>query len=100
MHKKTNDRPYWDFRGKGGWNVGVPLEQYRWQLIVAKYTKEVLVSYTVGFCHHYLTQPTITHADIILHGINMLSCDLIDAPTVACDAQLGTITELRDLFQW
>ena len=49
MHKKNNARPSWDFCGKYGWNVGVLLEHYRFQLIIAKNTKEVQVSDTVGF---------------------------------------------------
>ena len=44
---KTNARPSWDFRVKGGWNVGVYLEHYWCQHIVTKDTKAVHVSKTV-----------------------------------------------------
>ena len=89
----------WDFRGKEVWNVGVSLEHYHCQLIIARDTRVVQVSDTVEFCHHYLSQPTLTHTDRILHGMNTLLCALMDAPTVACNAQLRAITELRYLFQ-
>ena len=99
MHKKTNTRPSWYFRGKYGWNVGVPLEIYRCQFIVAKDTRSVQESTHSWIFHHHLTQPTLTHTDRILHRINMLSCALTDVPTVACDAQLRAITEPREIFQ-
>ena len=51
------------------------------------------------FCHHYLTHPTLNHANITLSGIDTFLCDLSDAPTVTCDAQLRAITELHDLLQ-
>ena len=96
---KNSARPSWYFRGEDGCNVGVSLEHYWCQRIVTKDTKAVQVSDTVKFIHHYLTQPTLTHDDKILHWINTLSCDLQDSPTIACDAQLRAIIELRDLFQ-
>ena len=78
IHQKTNARPSWYFRGKDGWNVGMSLEHYWCQLIVAKDTKAVQVSDTVEFCHHYRTRPTLTHTDRILHGMNNLYCALKD----------------------
>ena len=50
------------------------------------------------FCHRYFTLSTLTHEDIILHGINTLFY-LTDAPTVACDAHLRAITDLCGLIQ-
>ena len=72
MNKKTNARHSWDFRGKCECNVGVSLEKYWCQLIVAKDTKPVQLSDTEEFCHHYLIKPTLKHSDRILHGINTL----------------------------
>ena len=68
-------------------------------MIVVEDTKAVQVSDTVGFCHNYLNQPTLTHTDIILHGTNTLSCALKYAPTITCDSQLRAITELNGIFQ-
>ena len=99
MHKKTNACHSWYFHGKYGWNVWVSLEQYWCYLIDVKYDKAFVVSNTVEFRHHYLTQPTLTHAEIILNGINIISCALIDAPTVAFNAQLRAITEIHYIFQ-
>ena len=98
IHKKTGNRHSWDFRGKHGWNVGVSLKHYCCQLVVAKYTTAVQVSDTIEFRHHYLTQPSVTPEDIILHGMDTLPCNLEDAPTAACYAQLSVIADLHDLF--
>ena len=101
MHTKTSAHPSWDFRAKDGWNVGVSLEHYWCLLIDVKDTKSDKVSDTVEFLHHYLTKPTLTNDDRVLHEINTLSCDLKDAPTISCNALLRAITELRELFkQW
>ena len=97
--KKPNARPSWYFCGKDGWNVGVYLEHYPCQLIFAKDTNAVQVSYTVEFRHQYLTQPTLPHADRILHGMKTLSFSLKYAPTITCDAQLGSIKEIREIFK-
>ena len=99
IQKETNAHTSWYLRGKDGWNVGMSLEHYRWQLIVAKYTKEFQVSDTVKFCHYYLTQTTITHADRFLHGINTLLCALIDTHTINCDTQLIAIHRTRGSLQ-
>ena len=92
MHKNTHALPSWDFRGQDGWNIGVSLEHYRRQLIVAKDTKAVQVSDTVELCHHCRIQPMLTHAGRILYRMNTLSFALKDAPTITCDAQLIVIT--------
>ena len=41
--------------------------------------------------HHNLTLPTVTPMDLIVHGVNTLTCDLQDAPTIACKNQLAAI---------
>ena len=78
MHKKTNARPSWDFRRKYGRNNRVPLEHYRYWLIVAEDTKAVKLSGTVEFCQLCLIRPILTHADIIIHSINTPSFSLTD----------------------
>ena len=97
IHKKSTTRNSWDFRSKEGWNVGVALDHYRCQIVVAKDTKAAQVSDAVEFRHQHLTQPTLTPADRVLHGINTLSCALEKTPAVICDAQLNAITALRDI---
>ena len=79
-HRKTATRNSWDFRGAAGWYVGVALQQYRCHTIVAKSTRAVQISDTVEFRHQHLTQPEVTPMDLIVHGVNTLTCTLKDAP--------------------
>ena len=44
---KNNTLTSWELCGKDGWNVGVSLEHYQCQLIVAKDMKALQVSDTV-----------------------------------------------------
>ena len=81
IHKKTSNINSWDFRRKEGWSVGVYLEHYRWQVVIPANTREIIVSDTVEFLHKFITYPTITPEDCILHGLNTLSGAIKDAPT-------------------
>jgi hypothetical protein len=99
IHKKVGVRYTWDFRGNEGWGVGVSKWHYRCQRVVAKATKAEQISDTVEFRHQYLTQPTITSDDRVLHSMQNLTGALKDAPTVACDTQLQAIAELRNVLR-
>ena len=97
IHKKTFNRKAWDFCSKEGWSVGVSFEHYRCQLVIPAETKEVNVSDTVEFLHHFITTPTLTPEDRILHGITTLSSAIQDKPTSIYEAQIQAITKLRDI---
>ena len=71
IQKNVGARCTWDFRGKDGWGVGVSFWHYRCQRVVAKATKAEQISDTVEFRHQYLTQPTITSDDRVLHDVQM-----------------------------
>ena len=81
IHKKFGVRNSWDFWGKGGWSLGCSLEHYRCQRVAPKDPKDVQVSDTLDYRHHYLTQPTLTPEDRVLRGLQTLTCALEDAPT-------------------
>ena len=94
-------RNTWDFRGKYGWSLGCLLEHYRCQRVAPKDTKAVQISDTLKYRHHYLTQPTLTPEDRVLHGLQTLTCALEDAPIQMCDEKLRAIITLHELFgQW
>ena len=59
--------------------------------------REINVSDTVEFLHKFITYPTITPEDCILHGLNTLSGAIKDAPTATQDAQIKAITALGDI---
>ncbi|KAL7536213.1 hypothetical protein ACHAWF_005402, partial [Thalassiosira exigua] len=98
IHHKPSVRRSWDFRANRDWNVGTSLEHYRCHSVVSSAIRETSIADTVEFRHHYLTQPTLSPEDRLLHGMNTLSCTLKDAPSVGCDAQLQALAKLRDFF--
>ena len=63
-----------------------------------KDTKAVHISDTHEYRHHYLTQPTLTSEDCVLHGLQTLTCALEDAPSQMCEEQLRAIITLQELF--
>ena len=97
IHKKTSYRKSWDFRSKEGWSLGVSFEHYCCQLVIPADTREINVSKTVEFIHQFITTPTLTPEDRILHGINTLTSATKDRPTATYEAQIKAITKLRDI---
>ena len=91
-------RHSWDCRGKEGWYVGTSLENYRCQRVVAANICAIQVSDTVEFLHHYLTQPTLTPGDHILHGLAQLTEALEDKPSSLTNEQLEDIAAFCDIF--
>ena len=94
-------RNTWDFRRKDGWILGCSLEHYRCQRVSPKDTKAVQISETHEYRNHYLTQPTLTLEDCVLHILQTLTCALEDAPSQMCEEKLRAISTLQELFgQW
>ena len=56
--------------------VGPTLESYLYFKVVDSKTKDTSISKTVEFMHSYLTQPTLTPVDRILHAVRLLACAL------------------------
>ena len=73
IHTKPNIRKTWDFRGRKGFNIGPALKHYHCFHVVDGATNDLLLSNTVKFLHKYLTQPTFTEGDCIVHALNFLS---------------------------
>ena len=94
-------RNTWYFCRKDGWSLRYSLEHYRFQRVAPKDTKAVQIPNTLEYRHHYLTQPTLTQEDRVLHGLQTLTCELEDSPSQICEEQLRAITTLQNLFgQW
>ena len=66
--------------------------------VVDAVTKHLLYSDTVTFLHDYLTQPTVSPYDCIVHDLNFLSCAISEAPKAIHHEQLSAISKLRDIF--
>ena len=74
------------------------MDSYRCQRYIHGVTKAERITDTVSFRHHHLTQPDVTPADRLQHGIQQLTTALRDAPNAVHDAQLDAIEALRDAF--
>ena len=99
IHKKVSVCNSWDFCRKDGWILGCSREHYHCQRVALKDTKSVQMSDTLDYRQHYLTQPTLTPEDCILHDLQTITCALKDAPTEICDAELWDICSLCDVFR-
>ena len=100
IHKKTATRNSWDFRSKEGWSTGTALDHYRCEQVIPRDTKSVTISDTVDFIHKYITAPTVTPVDLILHSINTLTGAIKETPITVYNAQLKAITALWDACHW
>ena len=98
IHKKTSVRNSWEFRRKDGWSFRCSLEYDQCQHVSQKDTNAFQVSDTLEYCHHYLTQPTITPEDHVRHGLQTLTCALEDTPIQMCDKQLFAISAFHKIF--
>ena len=98
IHNKPGTHLSWDFRGRQCFNIGPALNHYRCFRVVDAVTKHLIYSDTVAFLHDYLTQPTVSPSDRIVHALNFLSCAISDAPEAIHHEQLSVISKLRDIF--
>ena len=98
IHNKPSTCLSWDFRRGQGFKIGPVLQHYRCFHVVDALTKHLIFSNTVEFLHGYLTQPTVSPADHIVHALNFLSCAIKDVPSSIHQEQLSAISSLRDLF--
>ena len=98
IHKKTSKRKSWYHRGRDRFYLGPALESYFCFKVVDSITKATSISDTVKFMHSYLTKPTLTPEDRIVHTIRLLTCALDYTPTVRAEAQLQAIVDLCNVF--
>ena len=96
VHANPRRCKSWDFRGKDGWSVGVSLKHYRCQLVTLKLSKSMVISDTTEFRHHQITQPTVTPADRVTHGLQQLVSALQVGTSSRSIEQLHAIQSLQD----
>jgi hypothetical protein len=99
IHAKPVTRRLWDFCAKEGFYIGPALDSYRCFKLVKSDTKSQVISDTVEFCHAYRTIPAPTPEDKIIHGLQVMSGVLRDAPPPTSISQVDAIANLHDLFK-
>ena len=69
IHKKADSRGTWVEHSVDGWYLYTSPEHYRTHACHIKSTRHERLSDTVDFKHKRITNPTITHANKIMHAI-------------------------------
>jgi hypothetical protein len=99
IHAKPVTQRSWDLRAKDGFYIGPALGSYRCFKLVKSNTKSQVISDTVEFCHAFCSIPAPTPDDKIIHGLQVMSGALTNAPPPRSISQLEAIVNLRDLFK-
>ena len=101
LYTKNSTRISWYLCGKDVFYIGPALRHYHTFLVIAKDKKHQQFSNTFKFQHYHLSQPSLTPEHQTIHAISILTCAIMDAPAVTCNAQIGTINYICNLFfQW
>jgi hypothetical protein len=69
VHEKTDKRGTWAYHLVDGWYLFTSLKHYCTHNCHIKHTKSERLSDTVQFQHKRITNPTITHADKVMHAL-------------------------------
>jgi hypothetical protein len=99
IHAKPITCRSWDFRAKDGFYIGPALNSYCCFKLVKSNTKSQVISDTVEFCHAYRSIPAPTPDDKIIHGLQVMSGALTNAPPPTSISQVKAIANLRDLLE-
>ena len=89
IHTKPGTRHSWDFRANS----------YRCFKLVKSDNKSQVISDTVEFRHSYVTVPSQSPEDKIIHGLQVVAGAISGAPPPTSISQLDAIANLRDLFK-
>jgi len=72
IHKKTDKRGTWQYHSVDGWYLYTSPNHYRAHACHIKATNKERLTDTVDFQHKRITNPTITHADKVMHAIQQV----------------------------
>ena len=73
IHQGSERRASWAANAIDGWYLQISPEHYRCHVIYIKQTKNERISDTVFFKTKYITQPTLSRADIVSKALNDLT---------------------------
>jgi hypothetical protein len=98
MHEAPTKRATWAENAVDGWYIQTSPEHYRCHIIYAKQTRSTRISDTVWFKHKYITQPTVTPADMIVKAMNDLAAALKGKSNQEGLEELETLKQLEELL--
>jgi hypothetical protein len=99
IHAKLVTRQSWDFCAKDDFYIGPALNSYCCFKLVKSNTKSQVISDTVEIHHAYHSIPAPMPDDKIIHGLQVMSGALTNAPPPTSISQVEAIANLRDLFK-
>ncbi len=98
MHDAPTKRATWAENAVDNWYIRTSPEHYRCHIIYAKQTRSTRISNTVWFKHKYITQPTVTPADMIVKAMNDLAAALKGKSNQEGLEELETLKQLEELL--
>jgi len=72
IHEKSEKRGTWQYHSVDGWYLYTSPDHHRTHACRIKTTKKEQLTNTVNFQHKRITNPTITHADKVMHAIQQV----------------------------
>ena len=99
IHNKPIRRKSWDYIRRNSFSAGVSLNHYYCQQAIDAKMKAVLITDTIEFHHHYLTQPSLTPQDRLIHALQTPTFEMNHAPAIQSAQELQAINHLQHLFQ-
>jgi hypothetical protein len=99
LYESINKRGTWADNSTDGWYLGTSNKHYRCHIIYVKKTRSKRIPDTVFFKHQYITQPTLTQADIIIKAIDDLTHALKRRQNVKGNAQLEALEKNDELLK-
>ncbi len=72
IHKKADKRGTWQYHSVDRWYLYTSPDHYRTHACHIKATRKEQLTNTVDFQHKRITNPTITHAEKVMHGIQQV----------------------------
>ena len=98
VHEPPANRRTYAFHSKLGWNLGVSLEHYRCSRTWVKATQAERISETVFFKHKYITNPSVTHADVVVKAAQDLRQALMKKANKKGEDRLRGLQALSEIF--
>jgi hypothetical protein len=99
FHIKPNRRKSWGEHASDGWYIKTSPDHYRCHWIFVKATRAKQISDTVFFKHKYITQPTMTTANLTIKAIHDLTNAIKGNKDPRNDAQSKAITKLANALK-
>ncbi len=98
LYESNSRRGTWAEHSTDGWYIGTSMEHYRCHRIYVKKTRSERISDTVFFKHKYITQPTVTPADIIVKALDDLTQALKGRRNVSCAVEIEALEKIDELL--